>query len=86
MDVSYPLMPPKGFELDDEIGRIVGKKSCSSGAGFGYRDIQFPFKRQEDAEKVAEKLRPFLKEKSERATVQVLTQWTEGCRCEECQV
>jgi hypothetical protein len=44
------------FKLDEVAMILTGRRSCSSGGGFGCRDLQFQFLSKADAEKAQERL------------------------------
>jgi hypothetical protein len=63
VDLGYPIANiGSDWYLDKEIEEAAGHERDSSGAGFGFRDMQFEFGPDEaKAEEVAEKIRAILR-------------------------
>lgn len=58
LDVGIPYVPAYDFDVDDSnVNAIVGHLSHSSGAGFGYRDLQYAVSTPWKAKRLANQIR-----------------------------
>jgi hypothetical protein len=62
LDIGFPLTPEiDGWKLAREFETVVLKRDAgSAGSGLGFRDLQFTFEHQREAEEVELQARTFL--------------------------
>jgi len=56
LTVSYPLNVGSIRHDTERVEKLVGRRCCGSGAGFGMRDVEFEFDRADERNKAINRL------------------------------